>query len=154
MAFTDVALAAYLAAHGCVPLPAIDLIVAHAMTESHGDPDATHYNLNGTADCGLAQVNVINFHWTGLTWATCKDPCTNMLAGLKVAIAAYNGNGSDAQKIAYTNRVLSNMRVHAGKSSLADMAINSPQLPALPVPEEDINDQPAGTNDETQFNGE
>jgi hypothetical protein len=92
------------------------------------DPAAMHHNPNGTTDVGLAQVNTVNFNWTGLTMQTAMEPCQNLRAGMMVFFAKYNGNPPDEIKRAYAEGAM---------KRIAEVdASEQPQspLPAAPNP--------------------
>ncbi|MES2367815.1 MAG: transglycosylase SLT domain-containing protein [Pseudomonadota bacterium] len=63
---------------------------AICMAESRGNPDATGYNQNGTADRGLMQVNSIHADMVGGNLASLYDPATN----IKIAYSLSKG-GTD-----------------------------------------------------------
>ena len=66
------------------PSPPIDLLTRIVMHESGGNPSATHLNVNGTTDYGLAQINSSNLTWLGETPASIMDPCRNIAAEARI----------------------------------------------------------------------
>jgi type IV secretion system protein VirB1 len=133
------ALLALIASRGCVPPAVAPVMVGIALNEGHGHlyPFAIHDNATGRGyvpdteaaavalassllaaghdlDAGVAQVNVRNWHWTGLTLASAFDPCASIAAGSKVLFARYNGNPPDTAKAAYAAGVLSKFPIGSG----------------------------------------
>jgi soluble lytic murein transglycosylase-like protein len=88
------------------------------------DPRAVNHNANGTRDMGIAQVNEINFGWTGLKDPF--DPCQNLTAAAKVLFAKYNGNPPDTMKALYAAGVM---------ARLAQQAPTEPTALAVPAAE-------------------
>jgi soluble lytic murein transglycosylase-like protein len=78
-----------------------DIARAICMAESGGNPEATGYNSNGTADRGLMQVNSIHADLVGGNVTALYDPATNIKIAYSLshegtnwtAWSAYN-NGS------------------------------------------------------------
>jgi type IV secretion system protein VirB1 len=129
----SVAAAMALAAQ-CVPPSTAALMVGIAEHESGLVPTAIHDNISGRSyfpdtteqavviarslisighaslDLGIAQVTTGNFGWTGLTVESAFNPCRSFAAGSAVLLARYNGNPSDAAKIAYAADVTARVR--------------------------------------------
>jgi hypothetical protein len=100
------ALLAFVAQKNCVPAYLSPLAVGIALHENPSlDPRAVNHNANGTIDAGLAQVNQVNWVWTGIA-ANPFDVCGNLNAGLRVFFARYNGNPPDEVKAAYSTRAM------------------------------------------------
>jgi hypothetical protein len=138
-AMTVPVLLALIASRGCVPPAVAPVMVGLALNEGHGHlyPFAIHDNATGRGyfpdtaaaavqlassllaaghdlDAGVAQVNVRNWHWTGLTLASAFDPCASIAAGSKVLFARYNGNPPDTVKATYAAGVLSKIQIGGG----------------------------------------
>jgi hypothetical protein len=152
---TIAAAMALIATNRCVSPPVAPIIVGISQPESGLDPLAIHDNQTGHAyapataeeaeriaslllsqhhdlDLGIAQVNVRNFGWTGLSLHTAFLPCASFAAGAKVLFAKYNGNPPDSVKFAYAARVT--------RQIAADVASRTPDgADAPPQPKQQVD---------------
>lgn len=101
-------------AYGVSPL----LLEAIMIVESQGDPGVVNYNMDGSYDFGLMQINSSWAKPWGLkVWSTLGDPCLNVYAGAYVlagcikqcgktweAVGCYNAR-TKQKKIDYVRKV-------------------------------------------------
>lgn len=85
--------------------PGFPRLAAQPRERSHAIREAERLiALGANIDAGLAQINVGNWNWLGLTAETVFDPCTNLAAAQRVLVACYeraSARGGSSQGALY-----------------------------------------------------
>jgi hypothetical protein len=153
------AVLALIAANHCVSPMVAPVMVGISQHESGLNPFLIHDNATGRAytpdttddarrlaakliaaghdlDLGIAQINVRNLAWTGLTVASAFDACRSLDAGARVLFAKYNGSPPESMRAAYAASVTD--EIHA-LDAVADPPGPSP--PSAPAADDtDLHD--------------
>lgn len=141
------ALLAFVAQKNCVPAYLAPLAVGLALHENPKlDPRAINHNTNGTVDVGIAQINQVNWGWTGIA-ANPFDVCGNLNAGLKVYFAKYNGNPPDEVKAAYSTGAMAAVGNVADRTGDIQGPIIDTPAPSEPKPLRDALHDAGGLTD-------